>query len=75
MAFVGFDPKDGEPLYDTKEAAIERAKMLKTYHVDPDTKIFVHRKFMPLWLAHLVRETPFQWLAYKELKWIEHLGS
>ena len=68
MAFTGFDEKDGEPLYDTKESAIERAKMMKTWRDDPDAKIFVHRKSIPLWFAHLVQETRFQWLAYEELK-------
>jgi hypothetical protein len=67
MTFTGFDPKDGAALYDTKEAAIERAKMLKAWDPDPNTKIFVHRKNVPLWFAHLVRETWFQRLAYKEL--------
>jgi hypothetical protein len=67
MSFTGFDV-DGSALYDTKEAAIERAKMLKAWDSDPDTKIMVHRKRVPLWFAHLVRETCFEWLAYKELK-------
>jgi hypothetical protein len=68
MAFTGFDEKDGEPLYDTKEAAIERAKMMKAWDSDPDTKIFIHRKGVPLWFAHLARDTWFQKLAYTELK-------
>lgn len=68
MAFTGFSEKDGEPLYDTKESAIERAKMLKAWDTDPDSKIFVHRKHVPLWFAHLVQDTPFQWLAYEELR-------
>lgn len=66
MAFKGFDPEDGEPLYDTKESAIERAKMLKTWN-DPEAKIFVQKKGVPLWFAHLVRETPLRFLAYTEL--------
>ena len=64
--FVGFDEKDGAPLYDSKEAAIERAKMIQKWH-DPDARIIVHREYIPLWLAHLVRETPFEWVGYKEL--------
>lgn len=68
MAFTGFAEKDGAALFDTKESAIERAKMLKAWDSDPDTKIFVHHKRVPLWFAHLVRETPLQWLAYSELK-------
>ncbi len=43
MAFKGFDPEDGAPLYDTKEAAIERAKQLVTWGGDPDVKILVQR--------------------------------
>jgi hypothetical protein len=66
--FKGFDEKDGEPLYDTKESAIERAKMMRTWGDDPSAKIFVHRKQVPLWLAHIVRDTPFRFLAYTELK-------
>ena len=68
MAFKGFDPKDGEPLYDTKEAAIERAKQMKVWGGDPDTKILVHRKGVPLWFAHLVAKTWFWRLAYTEWK-------
>jgi hypothetical protein len=67
MAFTGFDEKDGAPLYDTIESAIDRAKMLKDWNADPEAQIFIHRKKAPLWFAHLVRETPFQWLAYKKL--------
>ena len=64
MAFKGFN-EDGEALYDTKESAIERAKMLRACH-DPETKIFVHRKHVPLWFAHLVQGTIFEKLAYYE---------
>lgn len=67
MAFTGFDEEDGAPLYDTKEAAIERAKQMRTWDNDPDTQIWVHRKSVPLWLAHLVRDTPFRRLAYIRL--------
>jgi len=68
MAFTGFDEKDGAPLYDTKEAAIERAKQMIAWSEDLETTVFVHRKSVPLWLAHLVRETPLQWLAYTKLE-------
>ena len=68
MAFTGFDEEDGAPLYDTKEAAIERARMLKKWDSDPDTKIYIHKKQVPLWLAHIVRDTPLRFLAYTELK-------
>lgn len=67
MAFTGFDPKDGEPLYDTKESAIERAKQMRQWDND-NSKIFIHRKRVPLWFAHLVQDTPLQFLGYTELK-------
>lgn len=68
MAFTGFDEKDGAPLYDTLDSALERAKMMKIWDNDPDAKIFIHRKRVPLWFAHLVQETPLRWLAYTESK-------
>jgi len=68
MAFSGFSEEDGEPTYDTKEAAIERARQMIAWQGEPGDVIFVHRKNVPLWFAHLVRETPLQWLAYTELK-------
>jgi hypothetical protein len=68
MAFTRFDEKDGAALYDTKESAIERAKMLKAWDNDPNTKIFIHRKWVPLWFAHFVQDTPLQWIAYEELE-------
>jgi hypothetical protein len=68
MAFLGFSEEDGEPTYDTKEVAIERARQMIAWGGDPSDKIFVHRKGVPLWFAHLVCETPLQWLAYTELK-------
>lgn len=67
MAFVGFDEEDGAPLYDTKEAAIERAKQMKTWGDDPKAQIWVHRKSIPLWFAHLVQETWLVRLAYTRL--------
>jgi hypothetical protein len=45
--FVGFDEKNGEALYDTKEAAIERAKQLRTWCGDPNDRILVSRKWAP----------------------------
>ncbi len=66
--FKGFDPSDGIALYDTKESAIERARMLKKWGPDPDSKIMIHRKKIPLWFAHLVQGTWFEKLAYEELK-------
>jgi len=65
--FTGFSKEDSEALYDTKESAIERAKMMKTWQNDPDAKILIHRERVPLWFAHLVSETPLWWLGYTEL--------
>jgi hypothetical protein len=63
--FTGFDPTDGEPLYDTKEAALERAKQMISWNPSPEgDTIWVHRKGVPLWFAHLVRDTWFRRLAY-----------
>jgi hypothetical protein len=67
LMFVGFDEKDGAALYDSKEAAIERAKMLLEWDDDPDAKIMVHRKWVPLWIAHLFMETKLEWIGYSEL--------
>lgn len=66
--FTGFDEKDGAALFDTKESAIERARMLKKWDSDPGARIFIHRKRVPLWFAHLVQGTWFEGLAYTELK-------
>ena len=65
--FTGFSEKDGAALYDTKEAAIERAKMMRQWDNNPTAAIMVHRKRIPLWLAHLVRETPLEWIGYRKL--------
>jgi hypothetical protein len=35
---------------------------------EPGDRIMVHRQWVPLWLAHLVQQTPFEWVAYTELK-------
>lgn len=64
--FTGWDDSDGAALYDTKESALERAKMMRVWGSDPNAKIFIQRKKVPLWFAHLVRETWFEWLAYTE---------
>jgi len=66
MGFSGFD-EDGDPLFDSKESAIERAQSLRKWGLDPDTKIYVQRDLAPNWLASLVRDTPFQWIAYEEI--------
>ena len=57
-----------EITYETKEEAIERAKMIRAWSVDPDARIMVHRNWLPLWFAHLVRGTWFQWIAYTEIE-------
>jgi hypothetical protein len=68
MAFSGFDPEDGAALYDTKEAAIERAKQMIAWNPDPKgDEIWIHKKSVPLWFAHLVRDTWFRRLAYTKL--------
>ncbi len=68
MTFCGFDPEDGAPLYDTKEAAIERTRQLIAWGNDPDAKIMVLRdKRFPLWLAHLLQGTWFEGLAYRQV--------
>lgn len=67
MTFTGFDERDGAALYDTKEAAIQRARMLKQWN-EPDAEIWVQRKHFPTWLAHLIRDTWFRRLAYTRLE-------
>jgi hypothetical protein len=59
--------KDGDPLFDSQESAIEYAKM-KVQWSEPGTKIMVQRPRIPLWFCHLVQETRFEFLAYTELK-------
>ena len=66
--FIGFDEKDGAALYDTHEAAIERARQMIQWGDDPDAKVMVHREWVPLWIAHLVQETSLEWVGYKEAK-------
>ena len=65
--FVGLDTKDGAELYDTRDAAIERAKMMVQWGDDPEAKVMVHRTKIPLWLAHLVRGTRLEWIGYTEV--------
>lgn len=62
--FVGFD-NDGEARYDSKEAAIERAKQIAQFKGYAGTDIVIQRAHVPLWFAHLVRETWLEWLAYE----------
>ena len=64
--FTGFD-EDGDPLFDSREAAIKFARM-KVQWGNQDTKIMVQKERVPLWFAHLVKETWFEFLAYKEEK-------
>lgn len=67
MGFTGFSEEDGEPSYDTRESAIERAKQMRTFGNNPRATIMVHRKWLPLWFAHLVKNTPLEFLGYEEL--------
>lgn len=67
MGFKGFSEEDGEPLYDTREDAIVRAKQMREWDNAPTSKIMIHRKKIPLWLAHLVQNTPLDWIGYSEL--------
>lgn len=62
--FIGFD-EDGADLYETKESAISRALVLKAWSKDPDIKIMVMKE-VPLWFAHLVKGTWFEFLGYEE---------
>jgi len=68
MSFKGFDPKDGTPLYDSLESAIERAKQLCTWDNNPDAKIFIPRLWVPTRIRHFFQNTWFDWICYKELK-------
>lgn len=68
MPFKGFDPKDGADLYDTKQEAIDRAKMLIQWRGDPSDRIMVHREWMPLWIAHLFRAIGLSSVGYKEVQ-------
>lgn len=66
MSFVCFDP-NGAAVYDTEEAAIERARQIAAFEWS-EALIWVQRKYVPLWLAHLLRDTPLGFLAYREVK-------
>ena len=50
----------------TKQEVIERAKILKMWN-DPTAQIKVQKDEIPLWFAHLVRGTWFEFLAYDTL--------
>lgn len=65
--FSGFD-EDGSACYNSKEAALERAKMIQAWNPEIKYLIFTQRDNVPLWFAHLVRGTMFEFLAYRELK-------
>lgn len=66
MAFSGFN-EDGEPCYDSKEAAIERARQMAAFEGEPDQPIFIQRDWAPLWLAHLLQGTFLEFLCYEKL--------
>lgn len=65
--FKGIDESDGAELYSSKEEAIARARMRRDWDGDPDSKVMMQRSGVPLWFAHLVRETPLEFLAYREI--------
>lgn len=70
MSFKGLDEDDSE-IYDLKEEAIARAKMLKQWH--GAEAVMVHRKWMqhnwsPRWLGRLSRDTWFDFLFYEEVR-------
>jgi hypothetical protein len=67
MAFTGWSD-DGDACYDTKEAAIERAKQIKAWSGDERMKIFTQRKWIPTWLARLTQNTRFDWIGYEEVE-------
>ncbi len=68
IGFTGFDEKDGSPRYDTKESAIERARTMIQWKGDnPNDEIWVQREKVPLWLAHLFRDTPLSWIGYYKI--------
>lgn len=64
--FKGNDA-DGAEIYDSKEEALERAKMLQKWS-KLDLDVMVQREWAPGWFAHLVKMTPFEFLAYRREK-------
>jgi hypothetical protein len=66
MAFTGFD-EDGDPLFDTKDAAITWARQ-HIEQADPDAILMIARPWAnkARWLAHLLRGTPLERLAYRQ---------
>lgn len=68
MAFSGWS-ENGEPTYDTKDAAIERAKQMRKWDNNPDAKIMVQKyKWMPSWFMHIFKDTCLEKLVYYEVK-------
>lgn len=63
--FLGIEDDDAE-VYDSRESALERARMLA--HLHGGLKIMEQRRFAPNWLAALVRYTPLDFLAFVEVK-------
>lgn len=58
--------EEGAEIYDSRETALERARMLAYLH--GGLKIMEQRRFAPNWLANLVRYTPLDFLAFVEVK-------
>jgi hypothetical protein len=68
MAFSGWSD-DGEATFDSKEAAIERAKMMREWECEPTARVMVQRfKWLPLWIIHLLQGTWLEKIAYYEVK-------
>lgn len=54
---------------DTKEACIARVKQMQQYQEElRDYAVMIQRDRCPNWLAHLVRETPLEFIGYYALK-------
>lgn len=70
VSFHGLE-EDGSEIYDVKEEAIARAKMLKQWQ--GFDAVMIQRKWMqhdwsPGWLGRLSRGTWFEFLFYEEVK-------
>lgn len=62
MGFKGLED-DGSEVYDTKEEALERVKMLRQWHGE-NLVIYVQRDWCPTWFARLFQNTPLDWIGY-----------
>lgn len=53
---------NGDEIYDSRESALERARMLARLH--GGLTILEQRRFAPNWFAHMVRGSWFEFFAY-----------